>query len=466
MQTARVVSVLAVVAALAAAFFFMSPRGGTNTPAVPQPPAPTGEPVVFALLPTTEDRFTAEPCNQVRGTGLSSVAAFMAEMKEPFPDALGVSMGDLTLAWGGLGRRTLVFHYGEVVANSGVQFVAAGEGELRGGTTFLREVLSRVGGVTFLCGNATDPAGQTLLRGWQLLRVGTRGVLLVGVAAESLQADLAAHGSDVKLSPAAAAAAIACADGLADARKKSIGVDVVALFVHGTVDEAAAVVSEVPGVTFAVAAHGADLPDIEPRRVRDVPVYFGGRGLRFAWRLLLPAGGAPAPSLSRIGVRFEEKPAPHAPALAMFRQMVTEKFFEETANATGERPRDPRGDYVGGERCCDCHADVGAQHIASPHGVPSKLLLSSNFAGSTSCVGCHTTAPYWDGGWRGPKDLSSMAGVSCEACHGPGQAHAMSQSRGYGKVEFSRCAECHLPDRTPGFDAESVWKRAGHRLLK
>jgi mono/diheme cytochrome c family protein len=59
-----------------------------------------------------------------------------------------------------------------------------------------------------------------------------------------------------------------------------------------------------------------------------------------------------------------------------------------------------------------------------------------------------------------------MAGISCEACHGPGGAHARSQSRDYGKVEFARCYECHMPDRSPGFDAEEAWKRAGHRLLR
>src|SRR5262245_49438630 len=214
----------------------MAPRGGTKETVAP-PPA--GDPVVFGLLPTIEDRFTAEPCNLVRGAGLSSVAALMAEIREPFPDALGVSMGDLTLSSGGFGRRTLVFHYGEVVLNSGVQFVAAGEGELRAGSAFVRDVLSSVKGLTFLCGNAADPEGRPLLRGWTLLRVGTRGVLLVGVAADSLQRDLAAHGSDVLLGPAAETAARACAAGLADAREKSIEVDVVGLFVHGTVDEAA-----------------------------------------------------------------------------------------------------------------------------------------------------------------------------------------------------------------------------------
>jgi cytochrome c554/c'-like protein len=467
-QAVRVVSVLGVLAALAAAFWFMAPRGATTqTPPPATASKPDKGPVVFGLVPTIDDRFTAEPCNRVKGAGLSALAAFMAEIHDPYPDFLGVSMGDLTLAAGAVGRRTVVFHYGEVVPNSGVRFVAAGEGELSTGSAYVREVVSRIEGVTFLCGNATDPDGQPLMRGWTLLRVGERGVLLVGVAAESLQAGLDARGSDVRLGPAAETAARACADGLADARGKGIDVDLVALFVHGTVDEAAAVVAKVPGVTFAVAAHGADLPDLEPRRVNGVPVYFGGRGLRFAWRLLVPGdGSAPAASLSRIGSRYSERPSPHTKALEFFRETLSRQFFEEAVNTPGDRPRDPRGDYVGGERCCDCHADVGAQHAASPHGTPSAALLDSNFAGSSSCVGCHTTAPYWDGGWRGPKDRSSMAGVSCEACHGPGQAHAMSQSRGYGKVEFSRCLECHLPDRSPGFDPEEAWKRSGHRLVR
>jgi hypothetical protein len=467
-QAVRVVSVLGVLAALAAAFWFMAPRGAAPTPPTPGPAARSDKgPVVFGLVPTVDDRFTAEPCNRVKGAGLSALAAFMAEMRDPYPDAIGVSMGDLTLAWGAVGRRTVVFHYGEVVPNCGVRFVAAGEGELSTGAAYLREVVSNIDGVTFLCGNATDPDGQALMRAWSLLRVGERGVLLVGVAAESLQAELVARGSDVRLAPAAETAARSCAEGLADARAKGIDVDVVALFVHGTVDETAAVLAKVPGVTFAVAAHGSDLPDIEPRRVGAVPVYYGGRGLRFAWRLFLPGDGGPQdPSLTRIGSRQSERPSPHTKALEFFRETLTSKFFEEAVNTPGDRPRDPRGDYVGGDRCCDCHADVGAQHAVSAHGVPSKALLDSTFGGSTSCVSCHTTAPYWDGGWRGPKDRSGMSGVSCEACHGPGQAHALSQSKGYGKVELSRCLECHLPDRSPGFDAEAEWKRSGHRLTR
>lgn len=468
MQTVRVVSVVGVLAALAAAFWFMAPRGGTTQkePAAPTKSADRG-PVVFGLVPTIDDRFTAEPCNRVRGAGLSALAAFMTEVHEPYPDAIGVSMGDLTLAFGAVGRRTVVFHYGEIVPNSGVRFVAAGEGELSTGSAYLREVVTRIEGVTLLCGNAVDPDGNPLLNGRSLLRIGERGVLLVGVAAESLQAELDARGSDVRLVPAADTAARACADGLADARNKGIDVDVVALFVHGTVDEAAAVVAKVPGVTFAVAAHGPDMADPEPRRVGNVPVFYGGRGLRFAWRLIIPGdGSALVQSLTRIGVRYSERPSPHEQALAFFRETLTQKFFEDGVNTPGDRPRDRRGEYVGGDRCCDCHADIGAQHAASPHGVPSTALLDSNFGGSTSCVGCHTTAPYWDGGWRGPKDRSSMAGISCEACHGPGQAHAMSKSKGYGKVAFSRCLDCHAPDRSPGFDPEAAWKRAGHRLVK
>lgn len=468
MQAVRVVSVLGVLAALAAAFWFMAPRGATTETPAPAPAAGGKRvPIAFTLVPTIDDRFTAEPCNRVAGTGLSALNAIVAEQREHFSDAIGVSMGDVTRAWGAVGRHTVAIHYTEVVPQSGVRFVVPGEGELATGVAFIREILTSREGLTFLCGNAVDADGNRLMHGTSLLKVGERGVLLVGVAADSLQEELAAHGSDVRLDPAAETAARACAEGLADARAKGIGVDVVALFVHGTVDEAAAVLEKVPGVTFAAAAHGPDMPDTEPRRVGDVPIYYGGRGLRFAWRVVATGHAkAPASFLSRNGARAGEKPSPHAGGLALCRDTLKAKFFEGAATTPGDRPRDPRGDYVGGERCSDCHAEIGAQHAASPHGVPSKALLDSAFGASTSCVGCHTTAPYWDGGWRGPKDRSSMAGVSCEACHGPGQAHAASQSRGYGKVEFSLCLECHVPDRSPGFDPAEAWKRAGHRLVR
>lgn len=466
MNPVRIVSVVGVVAALAAAFWWMAPRAGTDRrDDAAADAAPDLTPIAFAIASTTEDRFVPEPCNRITGGGLLSVPAFVGEVRESFPAGIGVSMGDLTLAEGGIARHVAVFHYGEVMPVSGVDYVAVGEGELGLGAGFLRDVLTRQDGPMLLGANVTDTASQPLLRGFALLKAGERGVLLVAVVARSLQGEIARRGSDVLLAPEVEAARRAHAEGAAHAARTGIPVDCAALFVHGTVEETAAVLEAVPGFTFAAAAHGGLLPDAEPREVGGVPILYGGRGLRFGWRAMLPGGAKrPVVSLTRLGERMVDKPAPFADALGFFREISTARLFAETATTPGERPDDPRGAYAGGTRCIDCHQQQGADHLASAHHGPSRVLFETTYRASTGCVRCHTTAPYVRGGWRGPEDRSDMAGVSCEACHGPGLEHASKPGPGYGKATLERCADCHLPDHSPGFDAADVWKRAGHRL--
>lgn len=466
MQAVRIVSVVGVVAALGAAFWWMSPESG---PAKPAPSAPAKKPdlptVAFGIASTVDDDFVPAPCSRVPGGGLMSLPVFVHEISEAFPNYVAVSMGDMTQSFGAMGRHVAVYHYTDVLPRTGVQYVAAGEGELGLGAGFVREVLTRTQGVTFICANAADDNGLALMRGWVLLKSGERGVLLVAVASESLEAELRLRGSDVRILSARESVAKARADGLAQAALTGIPVEISALFVHGTVDEAAALLAASPGFTFAAAAHGGSMPDAEPRKAGSAPILYGGTGLRFAWRVRVPGDGTPPfPSLTRIGDTYLKEPSPIAEPLLFFRQNSTDRMFADVASTPGDRPRDSRGGYVGGQRCADCHTDVAMQHSSSAHGRPSKAILATPFAASTQCMGCHVTAPYFDGGWKGPKDDSDMAGVSCEACHGPGEAHVRTQSKDYGHVGFERCVECHLPDRTVDFDPEAVWKRAGHKL--
>jgi Cytochrome c554 and c-prime len=465
-QAVRIVSVVGVVAALAAAFWWTAPR---DVPAKPEAAAPQAKPdrptVAFGILPVTEDHFVQAPCSRIAAGGLMSIPAFVSEIAERFPNYVAISMGDLTQSFGAMGRHAAAFHYTDVMPKTGVTYVAAGEGELGLGAGYVREVLTRTQGVTFVCANAADDNGLPLMRGWVLLKSGERGVLLVAVASATIEGELRRRGSDVRILSAADAVAKARADGLAQAALTGIEVEISALFVHGTLDEAAALVAGAPGFTFAAAAHGGAMPDAEPRMVGGVPVLYGGTDLRFGWRVRVPGDGTPPfPSLSRIGDTYLAKPSPLSETLQFFRQLSTDTMFADVAATPGDRPRDPRGGYVGGQRCADCHTDVAVEHAASAHGRPSKAIAATPFAASTGCMGCHVTAPYFEGGWKGPKDDSDMGGVSCEACHGPGEAHVRSQSKDYGHVGFERCADCHTPDRSIDFDAEAAWKRAGHKL--
>jgi len=469
-QATRVVSVVGVLAALGAAFWWMAPAGAPDKPvAPPLPPSAAAHagttPVVFGIVPTIDDRFGPEPCNRVLAGGLMSLAAFMGEIRERTPAAIGLALGDLTTAPGGMGRHAARHHYTTVFPHTGVEYVAAGEGELALGTVFVREMLTRIDGVKFVCANAADPEGRPLMSGFVLLRSGDRGVLLVAVVCESLQEDVRQSGSDVRILPAADAARRARAEGLEQAARLGETVDVSVLAVHGTVDEAAALIAAIPGFTIATAAHGAVMPDTEPRIAGGVPIFYGGRGLRFGWRVMLPPDGAePVTSLARLGRQAFGKGAPYAEDIASFRDMSAKKLFPDVVATPGDRPPDPRGRYVGGARCSDCHQAEAAQHAASPHAKTVTAIVDSNFGASTGCIACHTTAPYRDSGWPGPPDHSDLATVSCEECHGPGEQHAATRSKGYGHVGLARCAECHLPDRSPGFDADAIWKRGGHRL--
>jgi len=469
-HTPRILAVVGVVVALAAAFYWASPREESKTsPAAAQAAsAEASGPVVFAILPTIEDRFVSEPCSRIAGGGLFSLQAAMADVALSAPDAIGVSFGDLTLAEGGIGRHVAGYHYPEVFAKSGVRFVAAGEGELGLGVAFLREALTRVEGVTFLCANAVDGKGLRLTAGWQLAKSGGRGVVIVAVAADSMQADLARRGSDVRLSPAQKAVDDARTEALARAARAGVEVSVFALFVHGTVDEAAAIVAKTPGVTFAAAAHGPTLPQTEPRMVGDVPIHYVGRGMRFGCAMFVPPDSRPLDwAVFRVGSRLLGKNGP-GDALQFFREVTRVKMFEEVERTPGERLQDPRGAYVGAPRCGDCHIEIAAQFAPSGHAKPSKVLLESQFVGSTSCMGCHQTGPYRTGGWKGPADKTSdLAAVSCESCHGPGEVHSATPKAAHmAKVGLSRCYDCHLPDRSPDFDAETAWKRSGHNFMK
>src|SRR5512138_2371924 len=106
------------------------------------------------------------------------------------------------------------------------------------------------------------------------------------------------------------------------------------------------------------------------------------------------------------------------------------------------------GDLVGPETCKACHPGAYAAWRAGPH---ARALdsLPERSRKDRRCLSCH--APDVDGG---------VAGVSCEACHGPGGAYAASYvmrdaelARAVGLVDPGEktCLGCHT-DSTPSLE--------------
>jgi len=144
------------------------------------------------------------------------------------------------------------------------------------------------------------------------------------------------------------------------------------------------------------------------------------------------------------------------------------------------------GHYVGAETCQSCHngsvqADTYSAWLGTGHATKLDTTYGSYTASSDYCVGCHVTGfnetaqnggfddlavkAGWDSG-KGSlqswlvnskmtldqiKDspMGKLAGIQCEACHGPGSAHT-----GASTYDPAVCEQCH----TQG----EQWKVSGH----
>jgi hypothetical protein len=103
------------------------------------------------------------------------------------------------------------------------------------------------------------------------------------------------------------------------------------------------------------------------------------------------------------------------------------------------------GDKVGAETCKACHPAAYEAWRASPH-ARARESLPERSRNDRRCLSCHA-----------PDLGDGIAGVSCEACHGPGRLYAARPvmrdpelARALGLVDPGErtCAGCHT-DSTP-----------------
>lgn len=430
--------------------------------AAPSTPEPEGA-LAFAVVAAVDDRWVAEPCSRVPGGGLWSLAAFFDAVRADAAEGttvVPVMLGDLTHVPGLLGRDVVTHHWYEVVTQAEPQVVAAGPGELALGAEYARGALSRLK-FTVLCANAGDASGAPILRSWALGQASGRCILYVSAASTSLQDGLADAGSDVRILPVRSAVESSVRDAEAEAKRIGRPIAVRVLLHHGTVDETAEILRAVPGFTMAFAARGGDLPDDEPSFEGDVPVFQPGRGLRFGWVVTVDRGRAVRWGLVRIGIELLSRGSPVSAQIDEQARIVRDIVYPAVTEGADRRVPDPRGAYVGSQACAACHTEQAGAHSESSHrALPASFPADG--LGRAQCLACHVTGAFRRTGWRGREDRSDLAGVSCEACHGPGQEHAAEPKAGWGRVALTACRSCHTPDRSPEFDAEALWKQWGH----
>jgi hypothetical protein len=107
-------------------------------------------------------------------------------------------------------------------------------------------------------------------------------------------------------------------------------------------------------------------------------------------------------------------------AVVLVSALTTARSAEPEAATEPAPPADQS--YVGSKRCASCHFQEFMKWRKDKH---SKTfdLLPAKYQADPKCIQCHSTGYGAPSGFKDIKSTPSLAGTTCEACHGPGSEH-------------------------------------------
>ena len=142
------------------------------------------------------------------------------------------------------------------------------------------------------------------------------------------------------------------------------------------------------------------------------------------------------------------------------RQLLTD-FYREVGESSDVKPlfaeqhleRDPQSGYVSATACQECHQQEYLQWSATRHAFAFETLLKKERYFDSGCVSCHTTGFGYQTGFQVDDRDSTLKGVQCETCHGPGKQHVGNPKKTNirSTADTSLCLECHDTEHSPGF---------------
>ncbi len=148
------------------------------------------------------------------------------------------------------------------------------------------------------------------------------------------------------------------------------------------------------------------------------------------------------------------------PEASQIRQLLTD-FYRGVAKTSEPLPlfaaqtleQQAKNGYVSATACRSCHEQEYLQWSATRHAFAFETLLKKERYFDPKCVSCHTTGFGYQTGFQIGDDTSTLKGVQCETCHGPGKQHIGNPKKANIRRgnETSVCLECHDTKHSPGF---------------
>ena len=141
--------------------------------------------------------------------------------------------------------------------------------------------------------------------------------------------------------------------------------------------------------------------------------------------------------------------------LTDFYQSVAEENSMQNAALFTGRPLEQQQEngYASAAACQRCHQQEYLQWSATRHAFAFETLLKKERYFDSGCVSCHTTGLGYPTGFQIGDQDSTLKGVQCETCHGPGKQHVGNPKKSNIRsgADTSLCLECHDTKHSPGF---------------
>jgi hypothetical protein len=115
--------------------------------------------------------------------------------------------------------------------------------------------------------------------------------------------------------------------------------------------------------------------------------------------------------------------------------------------------------YIGDMACGVCHQTEGTSWALSHHAIAYRTIYMAERTDDEACVKCHVTGMGEPGGFELGDHASNLAGVTCEACHGPSGPHDGATTEA-----TSTCAGCHDKEHSIAFSVEKGLPHIDHYL--
>lgn len=303
----------------------------------------------------------------------------------------------------------------------------------------------------FISANATDAAGREIVRPGIIATIGGRRIAFVGVLSpEYATADV--HVTDPKRAI------------LNYVQNNKANYDSLIVLAYLPTDELSALAGALPEADAVIG--GPTGQAIEPHAVGPTLLAAATNKGKFLVELKIPPARDPwSGRVVELNARWPDD-SRQLDNLHQFLGELRRRDFR--ASETGFAPPLPPGAPVnyrvaGSASCAKCHAAEDAAWHASHHANAWDTLKPRGFDVDPACLVCHTTGYGQPGGFDSvSRSAPALAGVGCESCHGPSQAHVLDPKVHTTFHAVDQCVRCHDAENSPAFNFETYWAKIRH----